>query len=1197
MMDERNTLVVPIRLEALAVNSRFKGKPVRRWRMDYDRLLQQKNPEPLPFSTEIETNCFDEPRHWGIYLHWVVPEALRKGGQDDSDQADFPPLPNRWLVARRHGKSDSGTDHRFRFWMIESDKLDPGNKGGSTFACVYPDGNIQVTRLGVSCPLEEYAGDIVRNESATFRDIKPESAQAAPGGPQPVLPRSLNALGFAEVNFLAYQPLVNDVFSFHDDLSDIREGEALKREGLLSYCVAGWYSDAGDDILDRAKAVGIEKLLADLAWTIEDPASDARKDPLGPDIQSSLKRTVFYGRQYRVDWQQAVPAADEIKAEDLHVAFGNNALDAMLALLEKTEYGGPVEWGTLQLLKPFVYGQLPLVREPGGFVRLNQEMRKTWFKAKPGGRCWVLEPRNPAGSTDPEANAEVGDLLGQINDRQEALEQTRMELEGLQKLLYDTWWQLNAKKNGPGPEPVDRNTIEHQIQALKTGALAQQIKQKQIDAGSIELDIEKKFKELFKILAGSEADSGAVPDNVLEVQKILQDTHGLIETAKPAFWKPHDPTILIAGLDHKASAEEAETLACRLPSGLQSRDALALPGKIHNSILIALLKDFAARQDQDDLQWEQPWDPFFLEWEAEWSGLPFSSGKQRLWDYTAFDYESQAAPAQDGEKQPAGRQVLRGRTFLTPQNNQLLRYQLQNFKAVVSAEVTDTPPDPGVKPKPASGPTAQPLKQFAEFVDQIARRRLLSQSLLDFNSQLQMRGTQLSIIPKDGQLAELIGEQYQDQPLASPPGPIEGRGMRQGHFKISRLEVYDGFGQCLLLVGPGGLIDAEMLAPIRDSNLTPIAKAADSSRLIELKPRILEYTRLRFDFLPAREPGPENDSSHTPVCDDNPVAGWFLYNHLDRSLVLFDGKGKYLGELRVVRGKVTAIKLDENVDPVLRKVISRMPDNAQVFNLFLNVIDETLWTIEPNASLQSQHLAVWLGRPLALVRARLKFESYGSRLLAGPLASAGRPELAPSIPLSDGLNPVLRKQRQQQFRNFNFEVRLGSRGIRQDGLIGYYHENVFHTVHDLKAIPALYFKHIQPIREGNFLDVKFSEPLDLTLLIDPQAAVYAQTGILPYTSLQLPPRFVDRALENIQVSFRYHCLLTGHPKVADPAEAKSVSMPLPALRRGNWEWIEYPETKFEFRAVSDAGKMPREPARLRDGRLVLRDPFVEGGKK
>ena len=52
-------------------------------------------------------------------------------------------------------------------------------------------------------------------------------------------------------------------------------------------------------------------------------------------------------------------------------------------------------------------------------------------------------------------------------------------------------------------------------------------------------------------------------------------------------------------------------------------------------------------------------------------------------------------------------------------------------------------------------------------------------------------------------------------------------------------------------------------------------------------------------------------------------------------------------------------------------------------------------------------------------------------------------------------------------------------------------------------------------------------------------------------------------------------------------------MPLPALRKGAWEWVENREQKFDVQGIPATVKIPDETTLLRDGRLVLLDPFRE----
>jgi len=1244
MITKKNTLVVPIRLEALAVNEGFKGRPVRRWCMDYSRLLHRSNPEAPPFDEDIEIAYFDNPDNWGVYLHWMVPEALRQGEHEDKSEADFPALPNRWLVSRIIMDSAENSVSPIKSWLIKSDALGAETGGGSTFAYMDRDGRVREVKLGSSAEVDGPPWDLLKKEPATFYRNHPEIAS----------PQSLNALGFGDVNFLAYQPFINDVFSFHDDLSDIRENDKLKINGQINYFVAGWHSHPEDDALYQAcmkKQISgneVLKIFEAFNWQVTGTRSGTDAD--GYRV-TALLRTLYYGRLYQVDWSSASHIETDLMARrrdsemsvgDPAIALGNNAIDALTALLEKTDSPTINEdlteslakadlsdkrEGMLQFLRPFSYGLLQLLKETGGHIRLNQEIRKTWFKAKAGGLCWILEPENPSGPPGRTLKESVKTILEQLNVRQEEIEQIQRELEELQKLLYDAWWLLKLKIGKAGDEKTDAESIKTQIEELKNSDLAKTISSLKLTLNQKIFELAKLFNDLLHSLSGKNEtfseikadDIDGIKKTLAELQEKLHKEYGLVEKAKPPFWKVHDPTVLIAGISPPHDYRSGAPLVCipadQLPgTGTDSSNDNLLTTIFNH--FTAQYNDYVAQRQFGPYSWQwpwnplwvQPWRPLFLEWEAEWFALSYQrSGEEsqkRFWKLTASDYQLKLEPDElhDFLKEKPKGQIIRGRTFLTPQNNELLMDQMEKLE-----EMTPQNDRQSIK-----------FGSLKKFVESIARPRYYSQSLLDFNNRLQSRTTQLSIIPGDENLADLIGEQYQSQPFIPPSGPSDCQGMRQGYFKINKLQVYDGFGQCLVLEESPESDSGGTFTPLADNNLTPAVQPLKSEPLIELKPRILDYARLRFDFVDAKE----EDKIIDIQPDVNPIIGWVLYNHLDKSLVLFDSGGIYLGELRVAHGSVTRIDLDKKITERFQAVIDHIPTNAQIFNLFLNIIDETLWTIEPNASLQEQHLAVWLGRPLALVRTRLRFEICGfeKRKFRKVVKLAG------GISLSKKENPVYFKQAQQQFQDYEFNIRLGSRGIRQDGLIGYYFNKAFNTVHDLKVVPPNYAEYIKPINDDNLIPLSFFDPIHLTLLVDPRAAVYAQTGILPYTSLQLPSHLVDQALEKIQVNFRYHCLLTRRQMAAEEGGRERLIMPLPALRKGTWEWVEKQiaaeeggrerpimrlpalrkgtgervengEQKFfDIQGIPATGKISDETTLLREGRLVLLDPFREEKK-
>src|SRR6476661_673668 len=58
----------------------------------------------------------------GIHVHWAVPDALTKGGVDETNtNLEFPVVPNRWLVTRF--VMNGAMPNAPRSWVIESDTL------------------------------------------------------------------------------------------------------------------------------------------------------------------------------------------------------------------------------------------------------------------------------------------------------------------------------------------------------------------------------------------------------------------------------------------------------------------------------------------------------------------------------------------------------------------------------------------------------------------------------------------------------------------------------------------------------------------------------------------------------------------------------------------------------------------------------------------------------------------------------------------------------------------------------------------------------------------------------------------------------------------------------------------------------------------------------------------------------------------
>lgn len=240
--------------------------------------------------------------------------------------------------------------------------------------------------------------------------------------------------------------------------------------------------------------------------------------------------------------------------------------------------------------------------------------------------------------------------------------------------------------------------------------------------------------------------------------------------------------------------------------------------------------------------------------------------------------------------------------------------------------------------------------------------------------------------------------------------------IRGGFFEFNELRIVDRFGQAVdLLFANGnystGMSDAaETFSPIKSRALTlgpDDVMPNPHHRLSKLTPSMVTPARLDFGFIDGS--GGANDKIDIDLlADPQPVCGWILPNHLDGGISIYDSEGILLGELLLsiipdqsaeiiwyppppktapVQGSKPWKKLSElsTTDIPNQYLLSMLQglddtnqvDSAQAFQNFLQAIDETLWAVDDASTQSDQHLALLLGRPLALVRGKLKLNLYG----------------------------------------------------------------------------------------------------------------------------------------------------------------------------------------------------------------------------
>ena len=226
-------LLVPIDVQALYIQAGNVEKMVR-----LPMLVAGPNGQVVADPEEGLPDPFTEgqPRPAGVHLHWAMPDALLRGTFAErpdgaANRLALPILPDRWVVLRIL-LPRGATDVALTGWVIEADRA-------------------------VAVPL------------ATWSEGGAASQGATPAGASMGKEELTGTVG-GSVNWSAVYDAVLNRFAFHDPLADIA---AVAPNGVdedcASYLVAGWWSDAAHDPLDRTRSNdSLHELLERLRWRL-----------------------------------------------------------------------------------------------------------------------------------------------------------------------------------------------------------------------------------------------------------------------------------------------------------------------------------------------------------------------------------------------------------------------------------------------------------------------------------------------------------------------------------------------------------------------------------------------------------------------------------------------------------------------------------------------------------------------------------------------------------------------------------------------------------------------------------------------------------------------------------------------------------------------------------------------------------------
>ncbi|MFE9999690.1 hypothetical protein [Streptomyces avermitilis] len=1094
----------------------------------------------------------------GVHLHWALPDALTHAVADSPGaEPVWQPLPDRWVVARLGHYT--GQPRAVQAWVLEAEK------GGSGELDGWQPGGARAYRTP---------------------QLRPEQLTAVCGG---------------DPAWAAAYDNVSERFAHYDDWSTV----PAPHRRALAYVVVGWYSRPELDPVAAADTPAAFRALLDrLGWQVDTarltraqaeaersttqaealgrrsadlppPASPALAGLLGAQQPAAdphawwPRQTVFHGVVYGVHADSASAVDPRPEPGAPRVAIGATSAEALAALVAG-ELNRP---DTEILYQAFAHGLATTLGEPDGLPRIEEEIHARGFVARPGAAraervatgdpFTGLRPTTPPTPALDRVRADTASGIPDFVVGRAVLADLHLIENQPERVAPPADPRRTETVQRPLPRrfhPQDpvlvmrglRRSLRHGYDGARTPGerLACRLTGDTVTrlAGVID----------GRDLLARGLDHGSLPAeaDALVVEAAVED--------------PYADYIEALGRLHRYGLPPEEAARRLRAEGAMMVWSLAFPSRAAPLTHLSL-KDGTGSSPVGITLWRQAWVPLWCEWELEWNAHPDAGD----WELGELDFDPHSAAGFS----PTGATVLRGRSSLVSAPSRALGDEISRFLA--EEDRLD-------------------LRGEGRIDDALANRlRRLSAD----------QGVPDLVSAGFDRLRERMLGFTDDVALTPgvPPAPTEPPDLlRAGFARLRQLRVVDAFGRTVDLLDPAAppaYIGSGLRGPARD--------------VFALPPRINQPATLSFRLVDAsdelREAGIDQQEGAA-----SPLAGWLLADHADGAVEFFAPGGRALGQLAhdALSGAVVwegppghrapvgappsaafggqprlrhLLGLAEGlIDRDSRERAAGVSRSDTPLDALLRIVDTTSTTVGAGGLTGSEHTAQLVGRPIAVVRARLMLdiEPEGEHPALSPAARAGRAAAWAWL------------------AGRRFPVRLGALTRLDDGLLAYFVDDDYGLIHPVHAdvarvatpsgrhrgdFAALGQRATTPrpigtptVADGSALSLLPGRSLRLTLLMDPAAKVHATSGILPRKSVDLLRDWFAEDLARLVPSVRVG------PVLVDPATIRMPLTPAPdgerlwTRRTAPVSWRDDPVV-----AATQQALLPEVPAWAQEGYLRL----------
>ncbi|TGJ64883.1 hypothetical protein EYR41_008891 [Orbilia oligospora] len=1081
--------------------------------------------------TDLGTNLPRTNRQ-GVYLHWLLPRPYRGGtaATDSSNQSEkalhkkglraqddkkkqvdvsapqFPAVPNRWLVIRKLDPKASSTVPTntsiapIQAWVVESDRRhNIDNLGANVDLQVdvapFITSVLQDSQSSEDIRLDEQAEVFIgyREDASTWKETY--SAKPRVG---------LTVASSSNQLFPDLQYHCGNVFSMLDTFEYTENGA---KKTLVSakadYYVIGWKAESANDILfsDPSHAISRQDRLAALNMRLNDQenATGSIADWLKSTDSS---RTLCHGAMYDVEWKSsALPTTvlankfSEKLNEDMPIAIGTTPTDSILAYVNAHHQPDGSLADNLNSLAPLLRAQDDSL---DSLISAADEVQSHNFAHFDGGSQFTFadteNAKEPAKApSDPDKKN-----MRELNSAQRFLDAILRRMQQLRWDLFSVWWKFISDHDNLNGRRDDAYRAEvADINDLLTALAAARDNVQRLINGWIGVNTQS---------LRSNPQSQRITEIDIEARFEVQPKKGTLTR----FSQQRDPTLLIGGVGSGWPRDFQDKLLARLdnqvitqpdnpelgkPYGLD-----CLPSEIKGSgssavkefLLLAQKTSFEESpagkyfplyhdgQSSDNPgptnpwrdRWAstQPWFPLYVEWEAEYTHIPFASWEimERPSRFPPPDNKYTYGLILDvRDKYKEDVRLVSGRNLILPQPSFNLKAQIEQlFSSVPPTELDkhlDKTRREDLKKNldkmaylscPLEGLTHHLTTTYSgNHVKPLVREPGVAPRPLrdarDAAIRIGLTMEKLALIDKEsdptpyGPNGSLLDLQL---PAFKPA--------THGQLRFRKINIIDKFGQAIHAIDPkakeGSLpvypCVSEFYSPQPVSQSKNIPNVVDPSRsdkpghceFIQLPPYINQPARLNCTFVMHDEKG-EAGSYWRPSLEwENPIWGWVVVNYVDQGLQLYQPDGTFYREVRVTQGTNGSTKwlpfdhrksATEGPKSQLDRLIDELLSKDQIYLLsFVDMITDALDRTTVPPSSYGQFVNALVGRPLALVNMGWSLE-----LATAPKKTQSTLNNQKNLSNPWGLLPD-----PQNLKVYSFPVKFGDKGRANDGLVGYF---------------------------------------------------------------------------------------------------------------------------------------------------------------